>query len=399
MGAIFLWRKVLAGFFTGLVVTVFFVADGLMGGDISVLVGGLFVMIFVLLVIGLYGVPVSVLADIIVPVNVKRMWLFSLLIHVGFVVVPLLIFKTIEPRINILSYIWLVTPIAIFFWVMDEVLKKWMPFLNRTPGRMVKVISGIVSASLILGSLSWFGFSDNGVLSGKPPLTKYYVPEDYRGWLYVYYDRPGKPALEEEGDFRVVRFDEEGAAWTSTEFKGAYVLENEYYFIFDEGVEKKIPRGMIHYGPMSGFSSTDLGDYTNIEQIFIGTEEAFNRNRDSDYTKFIPKPDPERADYEILIPEAYTGWVKIHTPPESNELPDQTIKVGENGEAVFPYEGITLQSEYDHFYYITESGKKRIPQEHISEIYNFPGLIVIYIGPRENDDPFPYHEYLKEKES
>ncbi|MGM7700333.1 hypothetical protein ACSVDE_01340 [Pseudalkalibacillus sp. Hm43] len=123
----------------------------------------------------------------------------------------------------------------------------------------------------------------------------------------------------------------------------------------------------------------------------------FNQNRDPDYTKFIPKPDPARADYDILIPVGYTGWVKIHTSSESNELPERSIKVKENGEAVFPYEGITLLTEYDHFYYISNTEKKKIPKEHISEIYNFPELIVFHVGPRKPEEPFPYHEYLKEK--
>ncbi|MGM7700332.1 DUF6843 domain-containing protein [Pseudalkalibacillus sp. Hm43] len=268
MGAIFLWRKILAGLFTGIVVTLIFVAEGLFNGDVSVLMVGLIVLFFVLLTIGLYGVPVSILAEVILPEKVKYRWLYALLIHVGFVIVPLLIFKMIEPRTHILYILLLVSTIAAVFWGMDELLKRWMPFLNRVPDRKTKMISGIVSSILILSSLGWFGFSDQiGFVSGNPPLTKYYVPEDHKGWLYVFYDRPGKPALEKEGDFRVIQFNEKGVAWTSTEFEGASLLDNEYFFVSESGEKKTIPKERIHFGPISGFSSTELGDYETIERI------------------------------------------------------------------------------------------------------------------------------------
>ncbi|WP_349409757.1 DUF6843 domain-containing protein [Pseudalkalibacillus sp. SCS-8] len=390
------WRKIVVGivttFATLLVLTPFIIAAPIT-----------FVIFFyVLLGIGVYGLWVSIFSDVVVPEESKLNALYTFLVHVGFVIMPVFILQIIEPRTELPFYFYFAIPISILFWMFDETLRrqrkmKWSPVLNQKE----KWICGSISITILIVVLSWFSY---GTLDKVTPLTRHYIPEGYEGWTYVFYDVEDYPALTKEGDYRVIKYNSEGVAWTSSSYEGSSVDDNEFYYISESGDKRIIPMDHVHFGNLSSFSYMDTDEsrvihYDAIDLIFIGTEEEFRNSPEPDYKKFIPDYDPARAEFKFEIPNEYTGWVKLDLTAHSGELTDRTIRVDQNGEATFSYPNVSFDKDYDDFHYVTDDEEKRaIPQELLSDFYYYPDLIVFYIGHREDEDLFPYQEYKKKNE-
>ncbi|WP_408009688.1 DUF6843 domain-containing protein [Pseudalkalibacillus sp. A8] len=392
------YRKLIAGVGTIIVATlcltlVFFIMSA---GDPSSLLFSIGVIAYVSAGIVFYGFPVSVLAEVLLPDNISHRWSYALLIHIGFVLIPLIIWKMIEPGYETLSYLIIITPVAFLYWLLDKALIRWKPGFKMKETKLSRILYGIPCGFVLLFSLIWANEALNDALI---PLARYEIPEGHSGWVYVFYEMEDEPKLEEDGNYRVINLNKEGFTKTSTVYKGSAISENEYFYVDEKGEKTKIPESQIPFGSVSGFSEfygAKEVHYEAIEMFFIGTKEEYEKSEEPNYSKFIPKPDPDREKYRFILPEGFTGWVKIEKDPDV-QITERTFEVDQEGIVFVRYDISSIEPAYDQFYYQDGEDLMQIEEDHVSELYQFPDLKVFYIGPQEDFEPFKYEEYISKQ--
>ncbi len=390
------YRKLIAGAGTIIVATlcftlVFFIMSA---GDPSSLLLSIAVIAYVSAGIVFYGLPVSVLAEVLLPNKIRHRWVYTLSIHIGFILIPLIIWKMIEPGYVILSYLIIITPVAFLYFLLDMALIWWRPGFKMKVTKLSRILYGFPCGILLLFSLIW---ANEALNDAYIPLARHQIPEGYRGWVYVFYEWEGQPELKEDGGYRVINFNKEGVAKTSTTYKGSSISENEYLYVDKNDEKTKIPESQIHFGPVSGFSEF-YGDkevhYEAIDMFFIGTKEEYEKSEEPNYSQFIP--DPDREKYRFILPKGFTGWVKIEKEPDV-QITDRTYIVDQEGIVFVQHDISSLEPTYDQFYYRNGEDLTQIEEENVSELYQFPDLKVFYVGPQEDFEPFKYEEYINKK--
>ncbi|WLD94232.1 hypothetical protein [Alkalihalobacillus sp. AL-G] len=393
----FLWRKFLSALATSIMTTAFFVIAGIIGDGYEAISWGLIYFVFVTIAIVIYGLPVSIVADIVIPNTARFSWFYSILIHVGFVIIPLGIMNLIVPRAEVLNYLALITPIAFLFALIDTILKRRNESWRFE--RKIKSIFGYGAGAtlLIIGCLVWFF---QGTIDQQPPLTHYYIPEGHKGWVYIFYGDPEHTPLEATEDKRIIRVNEKGVAKTSSLLNGGSLKDKKYFYIMEKGLKEKIPADQVHFVGVSDYSYTgaEVSVYYDIEKIFIGTDTEFLNRIQPNVVPLIELPDPDRDPRKIYIPNGYTGWVKVRTGDKAGIIAGTSVQIDQDGNGTVPFHDISFSSHYDHFFYKSSKELTRIPEEKLSEIYYYPELIVFYVGPKEDfqqHEPFDYAEYLQ----
>jgi hypothetical protein len=100
---------------------------------------------------------------------------------------------------------------------------------------MIKVLAraafgaGICAASLLSSCQS------------REPRAIYLVPDQYVGWICVYYGESDAPPLPREDAFRVLRFGPDGVVRTNDFGKAGTEYEDRFYYLSGATTRKPIP--------------------------------------------------------------------------------------------------------------------------------------------------------------
>ena len=113
---------------------------------------------------------------------------------------------------------------------------------------------------------------------------KYYLPEKYRGWVCITYEKEGAPPLDIEGDALIIKIPENGRLETSSRAtiaysEGYYVpTYSHYYYYSDKGSReaKTLALG-------GGFTIQKKGKREYTSYFWVSTEEDIK----SDYEKYV----------------------------------------------------------------------------------------------------------------
>ncbi|WP_110114729.1 hypothetical protein [Bacillus sp. CGMCC 1.16541] len=104
----------------------------------------------------------------------------------------------------------------------------------------------------------------------------YLIPDGYKGWVMVEYDKDeGKPT-ETEGNYTVFSINDQGRAKTKTLLTHEGWATNKYYYVTQSGERKKLKAGEMIHGASEG---NENKNYT-IEFFFVGTEDEFAKAGD-----------------------------------------------------------------------------------------------------------------------
>lgn len=107
---------------------------------------------------------------------------------------------------------------------------------------------------------------------------RYLIPEGYTGWILVHYSVSDAPVLNIEDGFRLIKIDEKGEAFTSSEIITGEGYKDEYYYISGDKNRTAIPQK--YFGAGGGtIGKLDKGaNYKSICYFFwLGTTEQFEK--------------------------------------------------------------------------------------------------------------------------
>lgn len=127
----------------------------------------------------------------------------------------------------------------------------------------------MIERATLLASLVVFGLLPACEL--REPREIYLVPERYVGWVCVYYGEAGAPSLENEGSFRVLRFNPDGVVRTSDPGKPGKGYEDRFFYVTGPS-RKPIPPADIGGGGTFGRPSDPAERY--VVFLWIGADSA-----------------------------------------------------------------------------------------------------------------------------
>lgn len=110
--------------------------------------------------------------------------------------------------------------------------------------------------------------------TARPSL--YLIPDGYRGWVAVEYDKDNGQPTEMEGDYTVFHVDRNGRSRTKTLLTHEGWATNKYYYVSDSGERKELKPGKMIHGATEGTENTN---YT-IEFFFVGSADEFDKAGD-----------------------------------------------------------------------------------------------------------------------
>ncbi|MBM7703868.1 DUF6843 domain-containing protein [Metabacillus iocasae] len=105
--------------------------------------------------------------------------------------------------------------------------------------------------------------------TAKPSI--YLIPEGYKGWVMVEYDKEEGTPTEKEGEYTVFSINNQGKAKTKTLLTHEGWATNKYYYVTESGNRKQLKAGEMIHGASEG---NENKNYT-MEFFFVGTEEEF----------------------------------------------------------------------------------------------------------------------------
>lgn len=200
------------------------------------------IIVFFFALVGnfLYGIPVSLLVDLITKKITKIKFLLSGFLHIIFAFIPFFILK----GFNTFAII-----CAVLFFLSEE----WQMREKQDFNGKEKIVSIIFVVGFAVFAV-YSSFYLQEILEKKT--NEYYlIPAGYVGEVTVIYDIEDEPKADKVGDHNVIKINDMGYALTSLpEPEGTY--NNKYFYVDEEGSREKIDEKCIHIGA-SGFRSND----------------------------------------------------------------------------------------------------------------------------------------------
>jgi len=128
---------------------------------------------------------------------------------------------------------------------------------------------GIAAATAAIGIIvlaALLYFSDAGI--DLP--VRHQLPDGFRGWALIQYQRPACPALSTQGIHLIIPYDATGRACTSSLPPAGWRYRSVVY-VHRDGTRRAIPETMLHV------YSHSIND--NADTFFVGTEADFAADR------------------------------------------------------------------------------------------------------------------------
>ncbi|MGF2618064.1 hypothetical protein FZC84_22565 [Rossellomorea vietnamensis] len=221
------------------------------------LLEGAFLLAFIVLfyaAVGnfLYGIPVSLLSDFLTRKRGKSSFFIAGAIHIlsGFITVIV---------IEGLAY-FAVGSAALFF-VLDE----WRKSRGQVSGsRKVRVIKA--TYVILFTLIAFYGLVLYGEWTKEETNFTYLIPDGFEGSVVIFYNVPGEPVLENDGEHSLVQVrvetlpslegtEMEKYAWFRTSSANrSGVVTDLYYYVDDNGSRTKVDGHCIHHGSSGSFS-------------------------------------------------------------------------------------------------------------------------------------------------
>jgi hypothetical protein len=215
--------------------------------------------------------------------------------------------------------------------------------------------------------------------------VRWLIPENYGGWVRIYYNVEGAPELVREGSQTLVTIPPSGILETSSPgnygwgVPGCEKNATEQYFYYDSNGEptEALRNCPEEDGMIWGISTGRIGD-VQVEHFFVGTQEEFERNRSPGIERCfggMRQADgslqfSEVGRPEFHIPNQYVGRVYIRfgveETPQLESDPDPgrlIIDIPVTGKAITaterPFSGPPLKCNPDwpQFFYV-EAGQR-----------------------------------------
>jgi hypothetical protein len=133
---------------------------------------------------------------------------------------------------------------------------------------------GFILVACVMGLLA--ACSDDDAVA--PNL--YLIPDGYKGWVQVVYDKDEGQPTGTEGEYTVIKINKDGKSKVKTTFTHEGWATNKYYYVTKNGERKELKPGEMIHGATEGRESiVNAGE----ENFFVGTQEEFAQA--TDYTQ------------------------------------------------------------------------------------------------------------------
>ncbi|RFU60776.1 DUF6843 domain-containing protein [Peribacillus glennii] len=211
----------------------------------------LFVLIYAFIGNVIYGIPVSILSDFATKKMKKSRFIFACLIHLLFGLLSSVFLQDLG--------IYAVSCSFLFF-----LLEEWQR--RRKYNRSFQMNSRVMLTNT-LAAVTFFALAICAPIYVWDPLLlkkthEYYlIPKGYEGQVRVVYNVEHAPKPEKNGDYDVYRINENGYTLSPLP-EGGGAIENQYFYIDEDGQKKKIDDSCIYHGGSEGIQ-TDGYEYTS----------------------------------------------------------------------------------------------------------------------------------------
>ncbi|WP_137791015.1 hypothetical protein [Bacillus sp. E(2018)] len=188
----------------------------------------------------LYGIPVSLLIDLITKKITKFQFLLSGFLHIIFAFISFVIIE----GFNTFAII-----CAVLFFLSEE----WQMRKKQNFNGKRKIVNYIFVIGFAVFAV-YLSFFLQEFLEKKT--NEYYlIPAGYVGEVTVIYDIGDEPKADKVGNYNVIKINDKGYALTSLpEPEGT--INNKYFYVSNNGHKEKIAEKCIHIGS-SGSTSND----------------------------------------------------------------------------------------------------------------------------------------------
>ncbi len=113
---------------------------------------------------------------------------------------------------------------------------------------------------------------------GRPDETSqpsiFLIPEGYKGWVMVEYDKDNGNPSKTEGDYTVFKVNEHGVGKTKTLLSGGGWAKNKYFYVNKNGQRKQLKQGKMIHGMTQGNKNH------TVTYFFVGTAKEFDKAGD-----------------------------------------------------------------------------------------------------------------------
>lgn len=100
----------------------------------------------------------------------------------------------------------------------------------------------------------------------------YLIPDGYKGWVRVEYDKDFGQETKSEGDYIVIKVNEKGVSKVKSTVTNEGWATNRYFYVTKDGERTELKPGKLIHGAVQGRESkTNPGEVN----FFVGTKEEF----------------------------------------------------------------------------------------------------------------------------
>jgi hypothetical protein len=251
-------RKVKSALYSSLILSGVFIIPGLSEPDGWIL--GLIVLAYSLLGTFVYGLPVSFLSDFLTKKMTKGKIVAAGFVHIILAYLTVFLIDGLAAFAVISAFL---------FFVIDELLKRKG---ESKKGYILTVLAFIPVVVLLI-----WGMNFQLTSSQEKTNNVYLVPEGYEGPIVVFYNIPGEPVLNKEGDYDVfplyvkdlpeqysTNMDSYATFRTSTKDRDYGIINNKFYYVDKDGNRTAIDEYCINNGVVGSASSSSEGEGNEI---------------------------------------------------------------------------------------------------------------------------------------
>ena len=105
---------------------------------------------------------------------------------------------------------------------------------------------------------------------GRPDETSqpsiFLIPEGYKGWVMVEYDKDNGNPSKTEGDYTVFKVNEQGVGKTKTLLSGGGWARNKYFYVNKNGERKQLKQGKMIHGTTQGNKNHTVTYFSSAPQ-------------------------------------------------------------------------------------------------------------------------------------
>ncbi|WP_027408870.1 DUF6843 domain-containing protein [Anoxybacteroides tepidamans] len=211
-----------------------------------------FIVVFIYAAIGnfLYGIPVSILSDIITKKLVRYRFIAAAWIHILFGLLTIFMIREL----------WMYSVICSLLFFLSE---EWQRRRKRNvkPSFNTIVLKG--TAVILLFCIIIFVGPQLMIMTEEKTHYYYLIPKGYVGKFIVVYNIKHAQKPEKIGDYDVVKINEKGYALISTPQKYGDI-EDKYFYIDEKGNKEEIDQKCIDVGATESISGEGY-EYTGDE--------------------------------------------------------------------------------------------------------------------------------------